>query len=101
MLGCLLLVISGSHAGSGPECGEREEQEIQSRVSGCLASATFQFEDARDAAREVEDVREDIRMANMDLELWETFDSFDRQDAMENFIRVNRGRDQGMEQLEQ
>jgi len=58
MLGCLLLVISGSHAGSGPECGEREEQEIQSRVSGCLASATFQFEDARDAAREVEDVRE-------------------------------------------
>lgn len=58
ILGCLLLVIGGSHAGSEPECGEREEQEIQSKVSGCLASATFQFEDARDAAGDVVDVRE-------------------------------------------
>ena len=60
ILGCLLLVIGGSHAGTGPECEEREEQEIQSRVSGCLASVTFQFEDARDAAGEVLDVREAV-----------------------------------------
>jgi len=59
--GCLLLlVIGGSHAGSEPEWEEKEEQEIQSRVSGCLASVTFQFEDARDAAREILDVREAI-----------------------------------------
>ena len=59
-LGYLLLglLVAGSHAGSEPECGEREEQELQSKVSGCLASATFQFEDRRDAAREVEQVRE-------------------------------------------
>ena len=50
---------------------------------------------------EVEDIREEIRMANMDLELWETFDSFDREDALENFIRVNREMNQGMAQLEQ
>ena len=50
---------------------------------------------------EVEDIREEIKMANMDLELWETFDSFDREDALENFIRVNRELNQGMAQLEQ
>ena len=50
---------------------------------------------------EVEDIREEIKMANMDLELWETFDSFDREDALENFIRVNREMNQGMAQLEQ
>ena len=57
---CLLLalVVGGSHAGSEPECGEGEEQELQSRVSSCLASVTFQFEDARDAAREVVEVQE-------------------------------------------
>ena len=55
-----LLVVGGSQAGSGPECEEWEEQELQSRVSGCLASVTFRFEDARDAAREVVDVREAV-----------------------------------------
>ena len=52
---------------------------------------------------EVEEIRSEIRSCNMDLELWETFDSFDREDAMENFIRMNREMDQlGMvEQVEQ
>jgi len=51
----------------------------------------------------VEEIRGEIRACNMDLQLWETFDSFDREDAMENFIRMNREMDQlGMvEQVEQ
>ena len=59
LFSCLLLAPGLLVAGSDdPECGERDEQEVQGRVSRCLASATFQFEDARDAATEVVEVRE-------------------------------------------
>jgi len=48
---------------------------------------------------EVEDIREDIKYSNLNLQLWETFDSFDRKEAMENFIRINRQRNHGMDLL--
>jgi len=39
---------------------------------------------------EVEEIRSDVKHANLNLELWETFDSFDRAEAIEDFIRINR-----------